>query len=112
MKRNVLDAIYDATFGSGFEKLSTEDLGETRVQVLDFNGNKMKATLDTVWNAVLTYFKEDRIERPWLIDAEGRLSISKPASKRSRTVDAKKPRQASDMAVKVSLRRLSMDLAT
>ena len=103
MKRSVLEMIFESAVGVCAKDMPLEVLAEERVQVTDFNGNKMPASLQQLWTAIQSFFDTDRTKDPWCIDGTGRMNIGKPSSKRSRTVDCSqpKPRKAADRAVKV-----------
>lgn len=102
MKRNVVEAIYDATFGGeDASNLSLLQLEGARVEVTDFGGNKMKASVQQVWEAVLKFFVEGG-ETPWCIN-DGKMVITKPGKNRV-GADGKRTRQVrqgADAAMKV-----------
>lgn len=103
MKSNVLEKIYDATHGEGASmKVSACGVETTRVQVTDFSGNHMNATLQQVWDSILQFFEEGG-EEPWCIH-NGRMTISKPAKGTDTSADGKRQRQqrqTADAATKV-----------
>lgn len=103
MRQNVIELLYEKTFGDGVEDMDRNAIGTTRVQVTDFNGNQMLATLSDIWDAIMLYFDDTADEGPWCVDDVGHLKITKPTAKRSRTGEAKKTRQRADSVVKVKL---------
>lgn len=103
MRQNVLELLYENTFGDGVEDLDRAEIDSTRVHVTDFNNNQMPATLADVWDAIQLFFDDAAEEGPWCVDSDGNLTISKPTAKRSRTGEAKKTRQRADNVVKVTM---------
>lgn len=102
MKVNVLEKIFETTFGKQTEELTLADLEGAKVQVTDFSGNKMAASLEQLWTAIFQFFDDGD---PWMI-TEGKMVICDPETADEKSADRKRPkqpRQAADAATKVTL---------